>query len=283
MKRIVITDSTADIPEDVVQELGIKVVPVNLILDDNSYRDGVDISRSRFYEGFSKFKSMTSAPVRYEDYALDLLEMSQTYDEILAIHCSKHLSETITVAEKICSEYFTKSKCRMEVIDSGQCSMGLGMIVIEAARAMKEGKNFDLVAMTARQAGTKVSSYMAIPTLKYLKKNKKIGGMKALFGLALGVKPILCMKEGKMVIKSKLMGKQPNMILSMIDRIREEVANRPISLSIIYAGDMGLVKRLQDVFEGTFDCREVHVSRFGPSIAINTGPESYAVFFMPHN
>ncbi|WDP92448.1 MAG: DegV family protein [Desulfobacter sp.] len=282
MKRIVVTDSTADIPKDVIRELGIKVMPVNLILDSRSYRDGEDISRDGFYEQFGTFTTMASAPVRYEDYALDLLEMTQIYDEILAIHCSKYLSETYGIAEQIRSDYLGKSKCRVEVIDSGQCSMGLGMVVIEAAKAMKAGKDFDRVARVAGQACREMKSYMAIPTLKYLRKNKKIGGMKALFGLAMGVKPVLEMNQGKMVIKSKLMGKQKNMILSMIDRIREDVAGRPISLSIIYSGDKGLVRRLRDVFEETFDCRDVYITRFGPSVAINTGPESYAVFFIPH-
>jgi len=90
------------------------------------------------------------------------------------------------------------------------------------------------------------------------------------------------MNEGKMVIKSKLLGKQQNMILSMMDKIKEDVAGRPISLSIIYAGNKNLVQRLNDVFESTFDCRQIYISRFGPSVAINTGPESYAVFFTPH-
>ncbi len=281
MKRIIVTDSTSDIPSDLVGQLGIKVMPVNLVLDGKSYRDGVDVSRSGFYERFDLFKTMTSEPVRYEDYALDLLQMTQAYDEIIAIHCSKYLSETVVIADKIRSEYLESSKCRVEVIDSGQCSMGLGMIVVEAAKAMQAGKPFDQVSHIARTASQKMKSYMAIPTLKYLKKNKKIGGIKALFGLAMGVKPVLEMIEGKMVIKSKLLGKQQNMILSMMDTIKADVAGRPISLAIVYAGNTNLVQRLRDVFESTFDCRDIYISRFGPSVAINTGPESYAVFFTP--
>ncbi len=126
-------------------------------------------------------------------------------------------------------------------------------------------------------------SYMAIPTLKYLKKGKKINGMKAMFGLALGVKPVLEMCGGKMQIKTKLLGKQKNMILSMMERIKEDVAGRPIDLSIIYAGDNKLINSLREVFDASFECKDVYISRFSPSIAINTGPESYAVFFTPYS
>ena len=103
--------------------------------------------------------------------------------------------------------------------------------------------------------------------------------MKALFGATIGVKPVLEMNEGRMVIKSKLFGEQKNMILAMMDTIKKEVAGRPITLSIIYAGNRNLVENLREVFESTFECRKIYIARFSPSISLNTGPESYAVFF----
>lgn len=281
MNRIVVTDSTADIPEDLVHEYGIQVLPVNVILDGKVYQDGSGISRADFYNSFDSYTEMSTEPIRYEDYGLEFIQMTKKYDEIVVIHCSKNLSETFGTAQKVGRDFIGKNACRVEIIDSGQCSMGLGMIVLEAAKAMKQGKSFEYIISTANKARMKMNSYMAIPTLKYLKKNKKIGGVKALFGLAMGVKPVLEMNQGKMVIKSKLFGAQKNMILAMMDKIKEDVGNKPITLSIIYAGNRNLVQNLKEVFETTFECRDVYIARFGPSVAINTGPESYAVFFMP--
>ena len=73
------------------------------------------------------------------------------------------------------------------------------------------------------------------------------------------------------------------MILSMIEKIKEDVKGRKITLSIIYSGNQDLVGSMRAVFETTFDCKNIFISRFGPSIAINAGPESYAVFFLPHD
>lgn len=283
MERLVLTDSTADIPGDLIKEYGIKVMPVNVVLDNKTYRDGVDISRANFYNSFDEYGSMSSEPVRYEDYALDFLQLTQKYDEMVVIHCSGQLSETYKTAVKVNDDFNGKNKCRVKIIDSGQCSMGLGMIVLAAAKAMKQGRSFDEVVNLADKIKNEINSYMAIPTLKYLKKNKKIGGVKALFGLAMGVKPVLEMSGGRMIIKSKLFGNQKNMILSMMDKIKDDVAGRPITLSIIYAGNRNLVQNLKEVFESTFDCRNIYIARFGPSIAINTGPESYAVFFTVHD
>lgn len=279
MKRIVVTDSTADIPEDLVQKYNIKVLPVSVVLDGVSYQDGKDISREQFYSSFDHYTEMISASVKYEDYGLEFLQMTRNYDEIFIIHCSGHLSDTYSTAEKVRREFLADDRCRVEIIDSGQCSMGLGMIVLAMAEAAAEGKKFEQVVYAGNRTKRKMKSYMAIPTLKYLKKRKKINGMKALFGAAMGVKPVLEMKDGRMVIKSKLFGEQKNMILSMMDTIEKEVGNRSINLSIIYAGNKSLVGNLKEVFQSNFDCRKVYIARFAPSIALNTGPESYAVFF----
>lgn len=279
MKRLIVTDSTADIPENIVEELGIKVIPVNVVLDKKTYKDGVDISRDNFYNNFHRYASMCTEAVRYEDYALEYLQMIQYYDELVVIHCSRYLSETYSVALKVNEEFGDLQKCRVKIIDSGLCSMSMGMVVIEAAKVSKQGGSFKEVMQVISHTQGRMKSYMAIPTLKYLAKNKKISGFKSIFGLALGVKPVLEFNNGRMEIKTKLFGKQKNMILSMMDTIKSDVGNSPINLSIIYSGEKGLVKRLQDVFQSTFDCRNIYVARFGPSIAINAGPESYAVFF----
>lgn len=279
MKRLIVTDSTADIPENIVEELGIKVIPVNVVLDKKTYKDGVDITRDNFYNNFHHYTSMCTEAVHYEDYALEYLQMIQYYDELVIIHCSRYLSETYSVALKVNEEFGDLQKCRVKIIDSGLCSMSMGMVVIEAAKASKQGGSFKEVMQVISHIQGRMKSYMAIPTLKYLAKNKKISGFKSIFGLALGVKPVLEFNNGRMEIKTKLFGKQKNMILSMMDTIKSDIGNSPINLSIIYSGEKGLVKRLQDVFQSTFDCQNIYVARFGPSIAINAGPESYAVFF----
>ena len=279
MRRIVVTDSTADIPEELIAKHNIKVLPVNVKLNGRTYRDNMDISRDAFYDSFTHYKEMASGPVRYEDYGLEFLQLTTDYDEVLIIHCSKHLSTTFDTAQRVKNDFLKNGNCRVEIMDSAQCSMGLGMIVLAAAEAMEQGKTFDQVIFIAEKTRKKMKSYMAIPTLKYLKKNKKISGLKALFGATMGVKPVLEMNDGKMIIKSKLFGEQKNMILAMMDTIKKEVAGKPITLSIIYSGNRSLVQNLKEVFESTFDCRKVYIARFSPSISLNTGPESYAVFF----
>jgi DegV family protein with EDD domain len=160
--------------------------------------------------------------------------------------------------------------------------MGFGVAVIEAAKEFKAGKEFGSVVYKVNQMLSSTASYLAIPTLKYLRKRKKIGGFKSLMGMTLGVKPVLGFEDGKLAVKTRLFGKQPNMILSMLDMIKQDISGSPITLAIAHGRDLNVVINLKNVFEETFDCREVFRTYFGPSIAINAGPEAIGVMYYKH-
>jgi DegV family protein with EDD domain len=281
MKRLILTDSTADIPGNVARDLGIEVFPVNVVLDGKTYKDGIDINIMEFYENYENYKTMHTEPIPYQEYALKFMQMTSKYDQILIIHCSSALSENYAIAQKVVNE-FKGAKCRVEVIDSRSCSMGFGVAVVEAAKAFRAGNEFGSVVYEVKRMLDRTTSYLAIPTLKYLRKRKKIGGFKSLMGLALGVKPVLGFEDGKLAVKTRLFGKQPNMILSMLDMIKKDIGDHPITLAIAHGRDLNIVITLRSVFENTFDCREVFRTYFGPSIGINAGPEAIGVMYYKH-
>lgn len=281
MKRVILTDSTADIPEYIARDLGIEVLPVNVILDGKTYKDGIDINIMDFYENYEKYKSMHTEAIPYQDYALKFMQLTSKCEELLIVHCSDVLSDNYKTALKVSKE-FSSHKCKVEIIDSRSCSMGFGVAVIEAAKQMKKGKEFGSVVYNLNRILSRTTSYLAIPTLKYLRKQKKIGGFKSLLGMTLGAKPVLGFEDGKLVVKTRLFGKQPNMILSMLDIIKQEIGNHPINLAIAHGRDLNVVNSLRGVFEENFDCRDIFRTYFGPSIGINAGPEAVGVMFYKH-
>lgn len=281
MKRLILTDSTADIPDNIANDLKIKVMPVNILLDDKLYKDGVDIKLKALYEKYDQYKSMSTAPIVYEEYALKYMQYTKKFDEIIIIHCSSGLSENYNMAKKAQAEYQDHS-CKVEIIDSQSCSLGFGMAVIAAAEASRKGREFGSIVYDINRILKGTTSYLAIPTLKYLRKRKKIGGFKSLLGLTFGVKPVLGFEDGKLAVKTKLFGKQPNMILSMLDMIKQDIGNKPITLGIAHGRDTSMVKNLKEVFEQTFVCKRVVQAYFGPAICINAGPEAIGVMFYKH-
>ncbi|MDA3897328.1 MAG: DegV family protein [Desulfobacteraceae bacterium] len=281
MKRVILTDSTADIPEFIARDLGIEVLPVNVILDGKTYKDGVDINITDFYENYEKYKSMSTEAIPYQDYALKFMQLTSQCEELLIVHCSDALSDNYKTALKVSKE-FSAHKCKVEIIDSRSCSMGFGVAVIDAAKAFKAGKEFGSVVYNLNRVLARTTSYLAIPTLKYLRKRKKIGGFKSLLGMTLGAKPVLGFEDGKLEVKTRLFGKQPNMILSMLDIIKEEIGTHPINLAIAHGRNTEVVNSLMGVFEENFDCRDIFRTYFGPSIGLNAGPEVVGVMYYFH-
>ena len=147
----VITDSTADLPPALAEELGITVVPANVHFGEEVYRDGVEITGDEFYRRLVTASRLptTSQPTP-GDFLSAYNEKGQTTDEIISVHVSAKLSGTLNSATQAREEY--GGECRIEIIDSMQGSMGLGMLVIAAAEAANRGGSLDEVAAETRAA-----------------------------------------------------------------------------------------------------------------------------------
>ncbi|MBF0229794.1 MAG: DegV family protein [Desulfamplus sp.] len=283
MKRVIVTDSTSDIPQQIIDEFQIKVLPVNVILDGKVMKDRVEIKIEDFYDRFDSFNTMSTSAVSYEEFALLYLKLTQEYDEIIFILCSSYLSKTYDNVLSVHNDFKHKHNCRIEVVDTKQCGMGLGLIVIEAAKLLKNGETFEEIIIKVEYVASKVSTYIAIPTLKYLKKSKRISGAKAFFASAMGIKPVLGIEDGKLAVKTKLFGKQQNLLLSLMDTLTQDIGKSLVTIAICHAKEQTYVPSLMSIFNSTFKCKKIYVTYFGPSIGINTGPETMGVTFWKHD
>ncbi len=144
----VVTDSVADLPTEVVEELGITVVPLSIRFGEKVYRDGVDLTADQFYDKLrsSKVFPSTSVPSP-QAFAEAYDRLAEDTDEILAVILSSKFSATYEVALQ--SVGLMKRKCRVEVIDSLSATMTEGFIVMEAARAARAGASLDEVIEVA--------------------------------------------------------------------------------------------------------------------------------------
>ena len=279
----IVTDSTADVPQHFQHALGITVVPVSIIIDGQRFRDGVDMQVQDFYRNFSQYGEMYSEPVSYEDYALAYKKLTYDYDDLICIHCSSKVSATYQNAVDVHNDFNSSHDCRVAIVDSMQCSMGVGIPVMAAARMAQTGKDFDTIVAQIDLMRDNMSTFFGVTNLKHLRKGKKISGIKSLVGMAMKVKPVLSFEDGQIMVKTKLFGEQQHMILEMIDMIREDIGGRPITLAIMQtAADAAIIQRLRSVFESEFDCKDVFDAYVSPSIGLNTGPDSTGVIYYKH-
>lgn len=191
----IVTDSTCDLPEPIIQELGITVVPLYINVGDQGYLDGVELSREEFYTRLPDYPShpTTGTPGLEAFRQAYQAVSSDGADQILSIHISESLSATVEVA-KTASRYFTQTP--VTVRDSRQLSLGTGFQVEAAARMAKAGKSIDeiLAALDSIMQRTFVAA--GLDTLEYLRRSGRMNRFMTGLGSLLKLKPILTMKDG---------------------------------------------------------------------------------------
>ena len=191
----VVTDSTSDIPPDLVQSLGITVVPCNVNLGTETFKDGVDLSAEEFYDRLVNGPEFpnTSQPSP-GDFIETYERAGQDADAIVSVHVSSKLSGTYNSAMQAKDQ--ADVNCPIELVDSAQASCGMGVVAIAAARAASRGADAEEVAATARGAADRAELFFLLDTLEYLQKGGRVGKAKALVGSILKIKPMIILGDG---------------------------------------------------------------------------------------
>ena len=190
----IVTDSTSDIPENKKEQLMIEVVPAIVIMDGKSYRDGLDISRSDFYERLPNLKTPAStgapSPLLFKNAYQKLLDSGA--EEIVSIHLPDKLSGMINVAKQAAMEFGD----RIHVIESGQLSLGTGFQVMEAAQAAQSGASVQEVLRIASWTRKNVRLIALVNNLTALKRSGRISWLSAGVGDFLQVKLLVEVADG---------------------------------------------------------------------------------------
>ncbi len=191
----IVTDSVADLPPQVVEELGITVIPLNVRFGTEVYRDGIDLTAEQFYHKLQHSKDLpvTSVPTP-ASFAEAYDKLAEETDEILVIIVSAKLSATYEVALQ--SIGLMKRKCRVEVIDSLSATMAEGFIVMKAAQAANAGASLDEVIDVARKTIPRVGFLAAFDTLEYLRRGGRIGRAQVFLTSVLKINPLITLKDG---------------------------------------------------------------------------------------
>ena len=269
----VVTDSTADLPDQLVQELGITVVPVYVRFGDKVYRDRVDISEDEFYERLTHdpVHPNTTQPTP-QDFADVYQKLSQEAEGIISIHISAKLSGTCNSA--LMAKEMMETGCPIEVVDSETLTMSLGLIAIVAATAAKAGGSLEEVVEEVKQTIPKIHLVFLLDTLKYLAKGGRIGKVKALLGSVLSVKPILAIKDGELVPVSQVRTRAKG-----IDKLFDFAKNAADiqDLAVVYNTTPDEAQNLAERIGSVFDREKIRIARLGPGLGVHGGPGAMIV------
>ncbi|MGE5415836.1 MAG: DegV family protein [Acidobacteriota bacterium] len=268
----ILTDSTSYIPQDLRNELGITVIPLSVQFPDESFKE-TEVDYDYFYskiakEGVIPTSSQPSQAAIYGEF----LSAAAKGDETVAIFISSDMSgtyETAVAARRMAIEKYPETK--IAILDSRTNCMSLGLPVIEAAKAVKEGRSFDEVIDIANQTIKRVNFYFIPANLEYLKKGGRIGGAAALLGALLKITPILTVTHGKTDVLKRARGTQAaiNDMLARLDDDAKEYGLSHLVVHHIQCEQKGLelAGKLKEKYG-----MDIPVVSIGPVIGLHVGP-----------
>ncbi len=264
----VVTDSTADLPAEIVAELGITVIPLQVIFGSQSFRDGVDLTAEEFFKRLPQEKELpTTSQPSVGEFQQTYEALAETTDHVLSIHLSAAFSGTVGAAQQAAETL--GERCQIEVIDSGTVSMAMGFAVIAAARAAQDGADLDTCTRVAQSAIRRQRLALAVDTLEYLRRGGRIGRATAFIGSLLRLKPILTIRDGETFPLSRVRTRKK--ALDEILRVCLEEGGISEAM-VMFTTDPKDATYLTDVIRRRHPDIPIHEGRIGPAIGVHVGP-----------
>ena len=276
-KIVVITDSSAYIPESALVGLNVKVIPLWLLWEGESFRDGVDIRPTEFYKRLRASKTLpTSSQPTVPEFIDFYREVAQDADTIVSVLVSTKISGTIVNAQAAIEQL---PELDIQLVDSYNSAMGLGHVVLAAARAAAEGKPVADVVAAAEQMRERINFIFVVDTLEYLHKGGRIGGAKRLMGTALRVKPMLEFRGGQIEPLEQVRTKK-KAYARLLELAAERLAGRPMAEATISDIDNPTDgDAVAQMVMERFDPKIIHRSKVSPVVGTHTGPGTIGFAF----
>jgi DegV family protein with EDD domain len=274
-----VTDSTASLPPELVQQYGIHVVPQIINFSGEIFRAGVDLTIAEFYQRLAVAQELPTTSQPSAGEFVDLFgRLTASGDTVLTIVVSNELSGTYLSAQGA-KEMLPGAD--IHVVDSRSVSAPLAFMVVEAARMAQAGADVETIKARVAQMSAGFYIYFLVDTLKYLHKGGRIGGASALLGTALKMKPILTIQNGRVEPLERVRTKV-KALTRLKELVRQELnpqSGGKIYLATVHgdASDRAAVLHAELLRE--FRPAETMLTDLTPAIATHAGPGLLAVAF----
>jgi DegV family protein with EDD domain len=274
----VVTDSTADIPPEVAEALGLVIVPLEVIFGMQVFHDGVDIAPEEFYR---RLRESPVLPTTSQPPAGDFLrvyrELAGSAESIISVHIAAPLSGTLESAHAARTQL--SSLVPIHIVDSRSTSMGLGFPVLAAAEMVTQGVDAPEIVRRVQTLIPRVNLLFVVDTLEYLHKGGRIGGAKRLLGSVLSVKPLLEIADGKVEVLANTRTKR-RAIARLLAVAEERIGGaQTVHAAVIHAAACEDASNLRQEFEAKFPCKELHTCEICPALGVHAGPGTVGLAF----
>ena len=280
MSVAVVTDSTAYLPAGVIDDYGIEVVPLYVVLAGRSGRECRDIGPGEVARALSVRgqRVSTSRPTPGDFVAAYRRCLASGADRLVSIHLSADLSGTWDAARLAASQV---GEHIVTVVDSRSAAMGSGFAVLAAARAAAAGADARTVAAVARDMAARTRTFFVVDTLEHLRRGGRIGSAAAVLGSALAVKPVLHVEDGRVVPLEKVRT-TARALNHLVQRAVDAAGEEPVWVAVHHLAAAERAEKLAGDLRGRLPkLQELHVSELGAAIGAHVGPGAVGVVVAP--
>lgn len=279
MKKVsVITDSTAFLPKEYLDQYDIPMAPAMILWSGETLLDGVDIQPAEFYSRLSSARELPTTSQATPSIMKAIFEekLEKGFD-ILAIYISQKLSGTygsgVQAKEMVGAD-------NIALIDSGSGAMGAGWLVLLAARAAEAGASLEECKALVENARENVGILLMVDTLEFLHRGGRIGGATRFLGTALKLKPILEVKDGAFEGLERVRT-QRKALDRLVDLTIERIAGRsPVRLAVLHANAPQVAAELLEKMTRKIQCIETMMSEVSPGVGVHLGPGTVGAAFL---
>jgi DegV family protein with EDD domain len=277
LKKVsIVTDSTAGLPAEPVEELGIHVVPVLLIQGGQTFLDGVDITPTEVYRRLRAGEAaFTSAAPSIPEFLKVYQAAAQGASGLLSVHMSPELSSTYSVA--LAASELVEG-VPTAVFNCNSAAIGQGFVALEAARAAATGATLEEVVRRAEDISAKIRFLFTLDTFEYLRKSGRMGGAAALMGTLFQIRPVLYLPRGTVEVFARPRTKA-RAIQLILQQMAEQPQDRPMHAAIVHADVEQEAEDLRRAVSERFHCAELLLTEFTPVVGAHTGPGLLGVAF----
>ncbi len=269
----IVTDSTCDLPADLLERYRIAVAPINIQFGQETYEEGVNLTREEFYRKVEETNTvpMTSQPSLGQFIATySALAAEPETEEILSIHITSHLSGTYNAAVLAASQMPPGSP-PITVFDSLSGSMGLGFMILEAARMAEARATMKEILARLEVVREKMRIFFSLRDLRFARMSGRVGMAKALLVSVLDIKLLLTVDGGRLALFKRVRS-QAQAWRALVDALCDELGQLPAQVAIIHAQAPQAAEQVRALLAGRLDATRVFVQDLSLGIAVHFGP-----------
>jgi DegV family protein with EDD domain len=276
-KIAIVTDSTANLPDEIIAQYNIHVVPLTVNWGGQGYLDGIDITPAAFYERLKTDKeSPTTSQPSAGQFEEVFTKLAENYESIVGVFVSEPLSGTLDSARTAAN---TMPDFPIEIIDSRSISFGLGYMVLAAARAVEGGLNQAEVAQAARSLIDSMRFTFVVETLDYLHRGGRIGGAQRLLGSVLSIKPLLHLSDGKVEPLESVRTKR-KAVNRMLEIAYQETRDKgSVRAAVVHASSPQEAEVFRQVVLEKLNPVELMLDELTPVIGTHVGPGTIGLVY----